>query len=69
MVFTFYGIMKRVILLGSTRDHEIENLYASKPIFFIIRTSSCNVKSQRIYKFLEKYEMRISYIVIILIFG
>ena len=47
IVQTFYGIMKMIILLGSTWDHEIENLYASKPIFSMIQTSPamCNHKA------------------------
>ena len=32
-----------VILRGNNLDHEIENLYASKPMYFIIATSSCQV--------------------------
>ncbi|BAH92708.1 Os04g0474550 [Oryza sativa Japonica Group] len=39
----YHFISKRYShVLGRILDHEMENLYASIPISFIMRTSSCN---------------------------
>jgi hypothetical protein len=53
-------VLKDVVILGRIRVHEIENLYASIPISFMRRTSSCVFfgKFQSVLVFLAGFEIR-----------